>query len=95
MPRISERMIQKLIPPWQIDSYVRLIRETIESRERNTDDSNDFDDEKILVQMNVLKTVDQLVSSLDDSPDLLDKVEAVITPALAITLQNNLVGQYL
>lgn len=70
-----------------------MIRETLEGRERHTEDSDDFDDEKILVQINVLKTVDQLVASLEGSADLLDKVEIVIAPALEITLRNNIVGK--
>lgn len=80
-------------PLWrdQTDSFSRLIRESIEARDR-TGDNLDYDDEKMLVQMNILKTIDQLTSSLDGT-ELITKVEAIIAPALEVTLRNNLVGE--
>lgn len=42
--------------------------------------------------MNILKTIDQLTSSLDGT-ELIAKVEAIIAPALEVTLRNNLVGE--
>jgi len=75
----------------QTDSFSRLIRESLEARER-TGDNLDYDDEKMLVQMNILKTIDQLTSSLDGT-ELIAKVEAIIAPALEVTLRNNLVGE--
>ena len=43
------------------------------------------------MQMNILKTIDQLTSSLDGT-DLLVQVENIVAPALEVTLRNNLVG---
>lgn len=56
-------------------------------------ESVSFDEEKTLVCMNILKTVDQLVSSLETAPLSLDKVEAIVAPALEFTVRNNLVGE--
>lgn len=75
----------------QTDSFSRLVRESLEARER-TGDNLDYDDEKMLVQMNILKTIDQLTSSLDGT-ELIAKVEAIIAPALEVTLRNDLVGE--
>jgi hypothetical protein len=52
----------------------------------------DYDDEKTLVQMNILKTIDQLVTSLEGT-ELLPKIEGIIGPALEMTIRNNLVGE--
>lgn len=70
------------------------MRESLEARQRDANNPNaDYDDEKMLVQMNILKTIDQLTSSLDGT-DLIDKVESIIAPALQVTLANNLVGEF-
>ncbi|KAM0788606.1 hypothetical protein ACM66B_001727 [Microbotryomycetes sp. NB124-2] len=76
------------------ESFSRLVRESLEARERDPDyDSLNFDDEKMLVQMNILKTVEQLTSSLEGT-DLLDKVEATIVPALEVVVRNHMVELY-
>lgn len=78
-------------PHAQTDSFSRLVRESLEARERNQE-SHDYDDEKMMVQMNILKTIEQLISSLDGT-DLLVQVENIVAPALEVTLRNNLVGE--
>ena len=71
------------------------MKESLEARERDPEKSAlDFDDEKMLVQMNILKTIEQLTSSLEGT-DLLDKVEATIAPALEVVIRNNMVGKLL
>ncbi|KAK4703327.1 hypothetical protein P7C70_g2895, partial [Phenoliferia sp. Uapishka_3] len=80
-----------------IGSYSRLVRESHEIREKQEQmDSYDggFDDEKTLVCMNLLKTIEQLVSSLAKNPESLARVEELVTPALLFTVQNNLVELY-
>lgn len=67
------------------------MQESLEARDRESDGVADYDDEKVLVQMNILKTIDQLVSSLEGT-ELLPQVEAIIGPALDVTIRNNLVG---
>lgn len=60
-----------------------------------TDNYEGYDEEKTLVCMNILKTLDELVSSLESIPESLDQVEAIIAPVLHYTVQMNHVGQFL
>lgn len=79
----------------QIESYRRLVQESLEAREKEEEVGYEgaYDEEKTLVCMNILKTIDQLVSSLESAPASLDKVEAIIAPALEFTVRSNLVGK--
>lgn len=73
------------------------MRESNEVREKaEAADNYDggFDDEKTLVCMNILRTIEQLVSSLAKSPESLAKVEALVAPALDFTVRNSLVGVF-
>lgn len=71
------------------------MQESLEAREKEEDVGYEgaYDEEKTLVCMNILKTIDQLVSSLESAPASLDKVEAIIAPALEFTVRSNLVGE--
>ncbi|KAM0754334.1 ARM repeat-containing protein [Meredithblackwellia eburnea MCA 4105] len=78
-------------------SYSRVIRESLDAREKADQEDEyegTFDDEKTLVCMNILKTVESLVSSLAKNPVSLARVEELIAPALLYTVQNNLVELY-
>lgn len=55
---------------------------------------NSYEDEKTMVCMSILKTLDGLISSLDGSPVALDSVESIVAPVLEFTVRNNLVGEY-
>ncbi|KAK4053547.1 Nonsense-mediated mRNA decay protein 5 [Microbotryomycetes sp. JL201] len=78
----------------ETESFSRLVRESLEARERDPEfESLNFDDEKMLVQMNILKTIEQLTSSLEGT-ELLDKVEATIAPALEVVIRNHMVELY-
>lgn len=78
-----------------METYVRLVQETIEARAK--EEQSAFDDlggeEKTLVCMNLLKTIDQLVSSLEKAPVSLAEVELIVAPALELTIRANLVGE--
>lgn len=80
-------------------TYVRLIRETLESRTREAEAGTLYDElggeEKTLVCMNILKTIDQLVGSLEKSPVSLAKVEETVLPGLELTIRHNLLGRLL
>lgn len=80
-----------LSPSSQAESYRRLLQEALESRNNPNDES--YDDEKTLVMMNVLKTIEQLVSSAKDKKDLVAEMEKGIVPLLEATIRNKVVGE--
>ncbi|KAK4050929.1 Nonsense-mediated mRNA decay protein 5 [Microbotryomycetes sp. JL221] len=80
------------------ESFNRLVQESLEQRQKTLNQPNEeeeinFDDEKMLVQMNLLKTIEQLICSLEGT-ELLDKVELSIVPALEIVIRNQMVELY-
>ncbi|GAA5868463.1 hypothetical protein JCM1840_007004 [Sporobolomyces johnsonii] len=74
------------------ESYRRLLQETLEAREKDPNGGLDvYDDEKTLVMMNVLKTIEQLVSSVRQKKDLVAQIEAMIAPLMEATIRNSVV----
>lgn len=45
-----------------------------------------------MVMMNVLKTIEQLVSSVRDKKDLVAQIETMIVPLLEATIRQNVIG---
>jgi hypothetical protein len=78
----------------QAESYRRLLQESLESRNNpNENGVESYDDEKTLVMMNVLKTIEQLVSSAKDKKELVAEMEKGILPLLEATIRNQVVGE--
>ncbi|GAA5868690.1 hypothetical protein JCM8547_003784 [Rhodosporidiobolus lusitaniae] len=73
-----------------VESYRRLLQETLEAREKDPS-SLEYDDEKTLVCMNVLKTIEQLVSSVREKKDLVAEIEKAVVPLLEATIRNAVV----
>ncbi|GAA5946962.1 hypothetical protein JCM3765_002093 [Sporobolomyces pararoseus] len=74
------------------ESYRRLLQETIEARDKDPSGGLDvYDDEKTMVMMNVLKTIEQLVSSVRDKKDLVAQIETMIVPLLEATIRQNVI----
>ncbi|KWU42562.1 ARM repeat-containing protein [Rhodotorula sp. JG-1b] len=74
------------------ESYRRLLQESLESRNNpNENGVESYDDEKTLVMMNVLKTIEQLVSSAKDKKELVTEMEKGILPLLEATIRNQVV----
>ncbi|GAA5932308.1 uncharacterized protein JCM15063_001186 [Sporobolomyces koalae] len=74
------------------ESYRRLLQETIEARDKDPSGGLDvYDDEKTMVMMNVLKTIEQLVSSVRDKKDLVAQIEAMVAPLLEATIRQNVI----
>ncbi|TKA51096.1 hypothetical protein B0A53_05882 [Rhodotorula sp. CCFEE 5036] len=74
------------------ESYRRLLQESLESRNNpNENGVESYDDEKTLVMMNVLKTIEQLVSSAKDKKELVAEMEKGILPLLEATIRNQVV----
>jgi len=45
-----------------------------------------------MVMMNVLKTIEQLVSSVRDKKDLVAQIETMVAPLMEATIRQNVVG---
>lgn len=70
------------------------MQESLESRNNpNENGVESYDDEKTLVMMNVLKTIEQLVSSAKDKKELVTEMEKGILPLLEATIRNQVVGE--
>lgn len=81
-----------------MSTYIRLVQEMLETRAKEAEAETLYDElgseEKTLVCMNLLKTIDQLVTSLDKSPTSLARVEGLVLPGLELTIRHNLVGAF-
>ncbi|GAA6009458.1 hypothetical protein JCM11491_003564 [Sporobolomyces phaffii] len=74
------------------ESYRRLLQETIEARDKDPSGGLDaYDDEKTMVMMNVLKTIEQLVSSVREKKDLVAQIETMVVPLLEATIRQNVI----
>ncbi|GAA5825525.1 hypothetical protein JCM3770_004314, partial [Rhodotorula araucariae] len=73
-----------------VESYRRLLQETLEAREKEGADDL-FDDEKTMVMMNVLKTIEQLVSSVREKKELVAEIEKSVAPLLEASIRNSVV----
>ncbi|KAH9819914.1 armadillo-type protein [Melampsora americana] len=72
-------------------SYMRLMSEIADTRQRLGDEDDDSSEEKVLVAMNILKTLQQLVVGLEGNPTVLMQVEAASIPLIEYTLKQELV----
>ncbi|KAG0144277.1 hypothetical protein CROQUDRAFT_95287 [Cronartium quercuum f. sp. fusiforme G11] len=75
-------------------SYMRLMSEIADTRQRLGDEDDDSSEEKVLVAMNILKTLQQLVVGLEGNPAVLVQVEAASIPLIEYTLKQELVEIY-
>lgn len=88
----------------QRDSYLRLLHEVVDTRAKNdpTDllahgnfsDALDDTDEKILVAMNTLQTLETLLRSIATAPPIVAQLEIILLPALLMTIQHEFIGQF-
>ncbi|OAV95089.1 hypothetical protein PTTG_03903 [Puccinia triticina 1-1 BBBD Race 1] len=75
-------------------SYMRLMSEIAEARRQSGDEDDDSSEEKVLVAMNILKTLQQLVVGLEGNPNVLYQVEAASIPLIKYTLKEEIVEIY-
>lgn len=75
-------------------SYMRLMSEIADTRQRLGDDDDDSSEEKVLVAMNILKTLQQLVVGLEGNPAVLMQLEAASIPLIEYTLKQEIVGMF-
>lgn len=77
--------------------YMRLARETLAQEEAEAQNGaeldsvmGDMDDDKTFSAMGVAKTIGTVVSSIDNSPEILAQVQEVIIPIIVFTLEHKL-----
>ncbi|GAA5829387.1 hypothetical protein JCM11251_005030 [Rhodosporidiobolus azoricus] len=74
-----------------VSSYSRLLQETLDSRQKDPSGVDVYDDEKTLVMMNNLKTIEQLVASVREKKDFVAEIEKAVVPLLEATISNGVV----
>jgi hypothetical protein len=88
----------------QRDSYLRLLHEVVDARAKNDpsdllatgdfSDALDDSDEKTLVAMNVLQTLETLLRSISTAPPIVAQLETILMPVLSLTIQHEFIGEY-
>ncbi|GAC96374.1 hypothetical protein PHSY_003954 [Pseudozyma hubeiensis SY62] len=78
------------------ESYMRLVNENLESAERDPDGTmelniDNHEDDKLFAAMGCLNTIFQIIASAESKPEILEKLEAVVLPIVAFTLEKDCV----
>ncbi|KAG6919218.1 hypothetical protein DXG01_008013 [Tephrocybe rancida] len=81
------------------ESYLRLAKEAIAQEETDgqnidLDSITDVDDEKTFTAMGVAKTISTIISSIENSPEILAQVQEVVIPMILFTLENKLLDLF-
>lgn len=77
-------------------SYMRLLNETLEAADQDADGTMDIntdnhEDEKTFVAMGCLNTIFQIIAAAESKPEILERLEAIILPIVAFTLEKDCV----
>lgn len=59
----------------------------------NFSDALDDSDEKTLVAMNILQTLETLLRSISTAPPIVAQLETILMPALSLTIQHEFIGE--
>ncbi|EST07572.1 Exportin/Importin, Cse1-like protein [Kalmanozyma brasiliensis GHG001] len=78
------------------ESYLRLVNENLESADRDPDGTmelnvDNHEDDKLFAAMGCLNTIFQIIASAESKPDILEKLESVVLPIVAFTLEKDCV----
>ncbi|GAA5899248.1 hypothetical protein JCM8208_001596 [Rhodotorula glutinis] len=74
-----------------VESFGRQLQEHLEAREKDPSGGEMYEDERTMSMMNVLKTVEQLVSSVREKKELVAEIEKAVAPLLEATIRNSIV----
>lgn len=58
-----------------------------------TDDSNGDNDDKVIVAMGVLNTIESILTVVEESPEILSQVEPVILQIIGFILNQQCLGR--
>lgn len=77
-------------------SYLRLVNENLESADRDPEATMEFnmdnhEDDKLFAAMGCLNTIFQIIASAESKPEILEKLEEVVLPIVAHTLEKDCV----
>jgi hypothetical protein len=77
------------------DTYMRIVRELIERNSQKAYDEayGEYLDDKCITALGVLQTIGTLILTLESTPDVLARLEAILIPVITITLENKLYGK--
>ena len=78
------------------DTYLRIVRELLDKNEARLGDDGDYGDyldDKSITALGVLQTIGTLILTLENTPDVLLHIEAVLMPVIQLTLENKLYGK--
>ncbi|PWZ00666.1 ARM repeat-containing protein [Testicularia cyperi] len=78
------------------ESYMRLVNENLESADRDPDGTmelnmDNHEDDKLFAAMGCLNTIFQIIASAESKPEILAKLEEVVLPVVAFTLEKDCV----
>ncbi|TKY86757.1 hypothetical protein EX895_004397 [Sporisorium graminicola] len=78
------------------ESYMRLVNENLESADRDPDGTmelnmDNHEDDKLFAAMGCLNTIFQIIASAESKPEILEKLEEVVLPIVAFTLEKDCV----
>lgn len=78
------------------ESYLRLVNENLETAERDADGTmelnlDNHEDDKLFAAMGCLNTIFQIIASAESKPEILEKLEAVVLPIVAYTIEKDCV----
>ncbi|KAK7754581.1 Nonsense-mediated mRNA decay protein 5 [Diatrype stigma] len=79
------------------DTYLRIVRELLDKNEARAGDDGDYGDyldDKSITALGVLQTIGTLILTLENTPDVLLHIEAVLMPVIQVTLENKLYDLY-
>ncbi|KAG6900147.1 hypothetical protein C0993_002296 [Termitomyces sp. T159_Od127] len=81
------------------DSYLRLAKEALAQEENDgehigLDSITDVDDDKTFTAMGVAKTISTIISSIENSVEILAQVQEVVIPIILFTLENKLLDLF-
>lgn len=86
----------------QRDSFLRLMNEIVETRAKHDpadllanglEGGLDDTDEKTIVAMNILQTLETLLRSIATAPPIVAQVEIILMPILSMTVQHEFIGE--
>lgn len=82
------------------ESYMRLAKESLAQEETGGGDVDldqlisDVDEDKTFAAMGVAKTISTVISSVENSPEILAQIQEVIIPIILFTLENKLLDLF-
>ncbi|KAI9833693.1 MAG: hypothetical protein M1826_006784 [Phylliscum demangeonii] len=74
------------------DTYMRIVRELVERNNQKEEEETygEYLDDKSITALGVLQTIGTLILTLESTPDVLQHLETILIPVIAVTLEHKL-----